>query len=788
MRLLRIILIFCLFILSGISANAQNYGITIDQSSLDILTIASQRLNQELYASDINKGLTISAKIIVSDFVQNEDLAKVLPNMIFRANLELIKIRPDFARVNLASNFGNLHFITKDSKALAVLPDENVFSQFKFQEVIPESIILPDDKSGLFTLINMIGGIPFGTILQREARIGTGKDSNIRFVEELDPSDVRAVIRYRGLDRASNGLAHIITIGSALYKQYIKIWILKDTMELCQISIEDQRGTEIFIIINNMDAVFISPEVSMDIDTSGMTEINTEEFIQLMVIKVLSAPTIEGPIAADIYASYNIAPQTGSVTISSDGFDMQDGEDQLICEVEYKSPSGTWIPLKTEYAGLPSIGHWNAEFVVNGSAELGLYSFRVRYTDTSGNSSDWLVAESLVSVTPEPPRVIKTLPMSKEPAVPVSSKISITFSKPMDKESAEKAFALTSRSGKIIKGTFTWQNETMIFIPSTELEYDTPHIARIKGTAMDTENVSLDGNYNSFSEGEYYDDYIWEFVTAKTSPTLAFTPINTSIYKGDRFDIKIIVKHITNMHKFSFKVRFNPEFMQVENVKKESFLSWRPTPRIAQKADLWNNAIIDNSKGFIEISCNGTRENGVSGSGDVATISFKCISSGQFSIAFDKALVFNYKGDRIPVTLQSAEVQAIEFHPLDINKDGVVDILDLTASAEKGIKGAPFLGKSALGQNYPNPFNPETWIPYQLAEPSNVTIRIYKSTGELIRTLDLGYKQAGFYNDKIKSAYWDGKDNNGQTVGSGIYFYTIQAGNFTATKKMLLCN
>ncbi len=775
-----------LLILSAININAQNYGITIDQSSLDILTIASQRLNQQLYMSDINKGLTINAKIIVSDFVQNEDLAKIMPDMIFKANLELIKIQPDLARVNLTSNFGNLYFITKGSDALAVLPDENVFTQFEFHEVIPSNIILPDDKSGLFTLINMIGGIPFGSIIKRDTKIGPGK--NINFVEQLDPSDVRAVIRYRGLDRASNGIAHVITIGSALYKQYIKIWVLKDTMELCQISIEDQRGTEIFIIINNIDAVPVPPEMIMEIDTSGMTKLNTEEFIQSMVFKVLSAPAMDGPVAGDIYASYHIAPRTGNVTISSDGFDMHDLEDQLICEIEYKSPSGTWTPLKTEYAGLAPVGHWNAEFAVSSSAELGEYSFRVRYTDTSGNTSDWLTAPALVRVTPEPPRVIKTSPLSRESAVPVSSKISITFSKPMNKESAEKAFALTSRSGKIIKGTFIWQYETMIFLPSTELEYDTPHIARIKGTAMDTEGISLDGNYNALSEGEYYDDYIWEFITAKISPTLAFTPINTSIYKGDRFDIKVMAKYVTNMYRFSFKVRFNPEFMQVEDVKKSSFLSWRPASRISQEADLWRNVNIDNTKGIIEFSCDGTRKNGVNGSGYIATISFKCISEGQFSIAFDDVLVFNYKGERTPINLQSAEVQAKEFHPSDKNKDGIVDILDLVASAEKSIKGAPILGSSALGQNYPNPFNPETWIPYQLAEPSNVVIKIYKSTGELIRTIDLGYKQAGFYNDKLKSAYWDGKDDNGQTVGSGIYFYTIQAGNFTATRKMLLCN
>jgi hypothetical protein len=91
-----------------------------------------------------------------------------------------------------------------------------------------------------------------------------------------------------------------------------------------------------------------------------------------------------------------------------------------------------------------------------------------------------------------------------------------------------------------------------------------------------------------------------------------------------------------------------------------------------------------------------------------------------------------------------------------------------------------------LGQNYPNPFNPETWIPYQLKGDANVTIKIYSATGQAIRTLNLGHKPAGFYNDKNGAAYWDGKNEAGEQVSSGLYFYTIQSGDFTATKKMVI--
>ena len=93
---------------------------------------------------------------------------------------------------------------------------------------------------------------------------------------------------------------------------------------------------------------------------------------------------------------------------------------------------------------------------------------------------------------------------------------------------------------------------------------------------------------------------------------------------------------------------------------------------------------------------------------------------------------------------------------------------------------------SMLYQNYPNPFNPETWIPYQLREATDVTISVYSATGQLIRTLDLGHKPAGFYASKSKAAYWDGNNEVGEHVASGVYFYSVKAGSYAATKKMVV--
>ncbi len=94
--------------------------------------------------------------------------------------------------------------------------------------------------------------------------------------------------------------------------------------------------------------------------------------------------------------------------------------------------------------------------------------------------------------------------------------------------------------------------------------------------------------------------------------------------------------------------------------------------------------------------------------------------------------------------------------------------------------------QTALLPNYPNPFNPETWIPYHLAKDADVTLRIYAMNGRLVRTLALGHQFAGIYQNRSRAPYWDGKNALGETVASGVYFYTLTAGDFSATRKMLI--
>ncbi len=189
----------------------------------------------------------------------------------------------------------------------------------------------------------------------------------------------------------------------------------------------------------------------------------------------------------------------------------------------------------------------------------------------------------------------------------------------------------------------------------------------------------------------------------------------------------------------------------------------------------------------------------------------------------------------IDLTLVASNFGETGQNAADVNGDGVVNIIDLTlvAAAFGNTASAPLaLGRASesaptradveawlrearqmnltdptfqrglavleqllaaftpketiLLPNYPNPFNPETWIPYQLATPADVSISIYAADGKLVRRLELGHQPVGIYESRSRAAYWDGKNTLGEPVASGVYFYTLTAGDFTATRKMLI--
>ncbi len=113
-------------------------------------------------------------------------------------------------------------------------------------------------------------------------------------------------------------------------------------------------------------------------------------------------------------------------------------------------------------------------------------------------------------------------------------------------------------------------------------------------------------------------------------------------------------------------------------------------------------------------------------------------------------------------------------------------VVDVTGAAPP-VETPPIIPDNTdLLSNFPNPFNPETWIPYQLAKPAEVTLTIYNMRGVVVRTIALGHQAAGLYTSRSRAIHWDGRNSIGEKVASGLYFYTLTAGDFTATRKMLI--
>ena len=139
---------------------------------------------------------------------------------------------------------------------------------------------------------------------------------------------------------------------------------------------------------------------------------------------------------------------------------------------------------------------------------------------------------------------------------------------------------------------------------------------------------------------------------------------------------------------------------------------------------------------------------------------------------------------QVPETLTAVEVQqwltdarALEVKDI-IMKRGLMVLEQLLVALTPR--------ETELLANYPNPFNPETWIPYRLAEDAFVTLTIYDQTGQIVRTLDVGLQVAAVYESRSKAVYWDGRNALGERMASGVYFYTLTAGDYSATRKMLI--
>ena len=352
------------------------------------------------------------------------------------------------------------------------------------------------------------------------------------------------------------------------------------------------------------------------------------------------------------------------------------------------------------------------------------------------------------------------------------------------------------------------------------------------------------------------------------NPGVDYTFFPTPIHTGDTFTLDIRAENITDLAGWQFDIVFDPTILEAVNVSEGDFL------KMGGGTTFFQSGTIDNVAGEI-MKLNAARLSGggISGTGTLVQVTFKAKSAGETELALQNFQFGSTTGEAIPagphqirftveeglatgdvnrdgvvsildliLIAQQLGRRVAAGSPVDLNGDGVVSILDLILTARSlgntttsaapvalnpdliGAVGAEGIDpamieawiaqarleddgslafkqgienlekllaslipeETALLANYPNPFNPETWIPYQLAESAEVTLTIYDMKGEMVQRLAVGHQAAGMYRSRSRAAYWDGRNQLGEPVASGLYFYTLTADKFTATRRMLI--
>ena len=347
---------------------------------------------------------------------------------------------------------------------------------------------------------------------------------------------------------------------------------------------------------------------------------------------------------------------------------------------------------------------------------------------------------------------------------------------------------------------------------------------------------------------------------------VGYTFSKTPIHLGDTFTLNVRAENVSDLAGWQFDIAFDPTVLEAVDVTEGNFLKTNGGSTFFQSGS------IDNATGKITgLSAARLSTQGVTGTGVLIQVRFKAKSAGETQLALQNFQFGSVTGDSIPAGPHEIRIVVEEGLPTgDVNRDGVISILDLILVAQQlgkrvpagspvdvngdgvvsildlirvaqGIAGSPaapvalnpdLIGaigaesadaatieawiaqarleddgslafkqgianlenllaslipeETALLHNYPNPFNPETWIPYQLAESAEVTLTIYDINGQLVRRLVVGHQAAGMYRNRSRAAYWDGRNHLGESVASGLYFYTLTAGEFSATRRMLI--
>jgi len=255
-------------------------------------------------------------------------------------------------------------------------------------------------------------------------------------------------------------------------------------------------------------------------------------------------------------------------------------------------------------------------------------------------------------------------------------------------------------------------------------------------------------------------------------------PSNQEVAINTKTTFTIEIEKVDNLGAIEFTLRYNPSIIEIQGdgVKIGDFLSKSHLLPLGPK--------FKDSDAFRELTYGLSllgNEPGPSGNGVIVQIEVKGINAGTTVLDLTSVQMVDATLDLKPIPTET--ISGAITVPSEVIC-GIEGVENTTLTTQNNATVLPAQNK--LFQNYPNPFNPDTWIPYQLAKASEVRIRIYNVKGRLVRTLHLGHKHAGYYQDKTASAYWNGRNKTEEAVSNGMYFYHLQAGEFHSIRKMLI--
>ena len=412
-----------------------------------------------------------------------------------------------------------------------------------------------------------------------------------------------------------------------------------------------------------------------------------------------------------------------------------------------KGSSQTFRLTGEDVAGKSSnIGNTEAEWSVD-NAQIGridsngiftAINFGVTFVNAvlKTNRSISARAEARILDT-EPPIARQASPGVGNTNVSINSKIQITFSEDIDPKTLTGSLVIKGQNNRDVKGTYELVGNILTFIPSEPFRDE------------ETINVTVTKGLKDMAGNPLASEFLFSFSTG------------IGVWSGDANNDGIVdILDILPIGQY-WNSRGNKRDEASSGWKIQPAVPWQPD-KFATYADTNGDGLV-NEKDIVPIALNWKLSHSTTPK-----------TSPKLEDVKNANLLHIY------------EAMYDVLNDMTIETDGTIA---LKATLHKIISEIKLQEKpqiSMLLQNYPNPFNPETWIPYQLAEDASVSISIYNSRGILIKNIEIGRKNAGYYVSKENSAYWDGKDQNGEKVASGVYFCIMQARTFKDVKKIIL--